>query len=302
MPTAPALLSAQHGTMFRQADSPSNFPSTFSGFELFASAGFVTVIPDYIGLGVSSGVVQPFYDKATSAGAVVDMLKAAQYYLQQQAIATNKNLFLIGYSEGGYVTMAAQQEIETNPGHQLTLTAAAEGAGGYDLTGMLTGIASTPTYATPAFLALLLNGYNTTYGWNRPLADFFQAPYAARIPQLLDGTQTREQIDAQLTTSPAALFTPTFYAALGSASGEPVLKQQLVANSFTDWVPRSPTRLYHGTADESVFYQTSEATFKRFQAAGATNVTFTPIPGGTHQTSIAPMIADALPWLQSLNK
>jgi hypothetical protein len=105
--TASALLSAQHGTMFRQADSPSNFPSTFSGFELFASAGFVTVIPDYIGLGVSSGVVQPFYDKATSAGAVVDMLKAAQYYLQQQAIATNKNLFLIGFSEGSYVTMAA---------------------------------------------------------------------------------------------------------------------------------------------------------------------------------------------------
>ncbi|MGI4821750.1 MAG: alpha/beta hydrolase [Janthinobacterium lividum] len=301
-PTAPALLSAQHGTMFRQADSPSNFPSTFSGFELFASAGFVTVIPDYIGLGVSSGVVQPFYDKATSAGAVVDMLKAAQYYLQQQAIATNKNLFLIGYSEGGYVTMAAQQEIETNPAHQLTLTAAAAGAGGYDLTGMLTGIASTSTYATPAFLALLLNGYNTTYGWNRPLTDFFQAPYAARIPQLLDGTQTREQIDAQLTTSPAALFTPTFYAALGSGSGEPVLKQQLLANSFTDWVPRSPTRLYHGTADESVFYQTSVTTFNRFQAAGATNVTFTPIPGGTHQTSIAPMIADALPWLQSLNK
>jgi alpha-beta hydrolase superfamily lysophospholipase len=98
------------------------------------------------------------------------------------------------------------------------------------------------------------------------------------------------------------LFTPTFYAALGSSSSEPVLKQQLAANSFTDWVPRSPTRLYHGTADESVFYQTSVTTFNRFQAAGATNVTFTPIPGGTHQTSIAPMIADALPWLQSLNK
>ncbi|MFD1873144.1 alpha/beta fold hydrolase [Hymenobacter bucti] len=301
-PTPPALLSAQHGTMFKQSDAPSNFPSAFTGFELFASAGFVTVIPDFIGLGASSNVVQPYYDKATSASTVVDMLKAAKYFLQQQSIATNKNLFLLGYSEGGYVTMAAQQEIETNPAHQLTLTAAAEGAGGYDLAGMLSGIATTPTYATPSFLALLLNGYNTTYGWNRPLSDFFQAPYAARIPALLDGTKDRATIDAQLTTSPVALFTPAFYTALGTASGEAVLKQQLADNSFGGWVPRSPTRLYHGTADESVFYQTSATTAARFQAAGATNVTLISIPNGMHATSIIPMMADALPWLQSLDK
>ncbi len=301
-PSPPALLSAQHGTMFRQADAPSNFPNAFTGFELFASAGFVTVIPDFIGLGASSNVVQPYYDKATSASTVVDMLKAAQYFLQQQSITTNKNLFLIGYSQGGYVTMAAQQEIETNPTHQLTLTAAAEGAGGYDLPGMLSGIATAPSYATPSFLTLLLQGYNTTYGWNRPLTDFFQAPYAARIPALLDGTKDRLAIEAQLTTSPVALFTPAFYAALGSASGEPVLKQQLADNSFTNWAPRSPTRLYHGTADESVFYQTSATTLARFQAAGATNVTLIPISNGTHGSSILPMMADALPWLQSLDK
>jgi pimeloyl-ACP methyl ester carboxylesterase len=301
-PSAPALLSAQHGTMFRQAEAPSNFPNTFTGFELFASAGFITVIPDFIGLGASSNVVQPYYDKATSARTVVDMLKAAQYFLQQQSIATNKKLFLIGYSEGGYVTMAAQQEIETNPAHQLTLTAAAEGAGGYDLPGMLSGITTATSYTTPSFLALLLNGYNVTYGWNRPLTDFFQSPYAARIPSLLDGTKARADIDAQLTTNPAALFTPAFYTALGSASGELVLKQQLADNSFSNWVPRSPTRLYHGTADESVFYQTSASTYARFQAAGATNVTFIPIPGGTHGTSILPMMADALPWLQALDK
>jgi pimeloyl-ACP methyl ester carboxylesterase len=302
-PKAPALLSAQHGTMFLQSDSPSNFPSTFTGFELFAGAGFVTVIPDFIGLGVSSNVVQPYYDKPTSAGAVVDMLKAAKYYLQQQNnIAINNNLFLIGYSEGGYVTMAAQQEIETNTQHGLTLTAAAAGAGGYDLNGMLTGVGAASTYVTPSFLALIVNGYNTTYGWNRPMSDFFQAPYAARIPALLDGTKDRPTIDAQLSTSPVVLFTPAFYAALGTSSGEPVLKQKLADNSFGTWVPRSPTRLYHGTADESVFYQTSVSTFARFQAAGATNVTFTPIPGGTHQTSITPMMADALPWLQSLDK
>ncbi|MGI4734712.1 MAG: lipase family protein [Janthinobacterium lividum] len=232
---------------------------------------------------------------------MVDMLKAAKYYLQTQGVALNKNLFLVGYSEGGYVTMAAQREI-ASPQHGLTLTAAAEGAGGYDLLGMLTGVATSPTYATPAFLALILQGYNTTYGWNRPLSDSFQAPYAAQLPALLDGTKKREDIDAALTTNPVALFTPAFYAGLTSPSGEPVLKQQLAANSSGSWVPTSPTRLYHGTADESVFYQTLVTTFARFQAAGATKVAFFPIPGGTHQTSIVPMMASALPWLQALDK
>ena len=301
-PTAPALLSAQHGTMFRQADAPSNFPNAFTGFELFASAGFVTVIPDFIGLGASQQVVQPYYDKATSAATVVDMLKATRYYLQHKQIATNKNLFLVGYSEGGYVSMAAQQAIETDAQQQFTLTAAAEGAGGYDLPGMLAGVATTTSYATPSFLALLLQGYNTTYGWNRPYTDFFQAPYAAKIPSLLDGTKSRPDIDAALTTNPQALFAPAFYAGLTSPSGEAVLKQQLADNSFAGWVPKSPTRLFHGTADPSVFYQTSASTFARFQAAGATNVEFFPITGGTHDTSIIPMMANVLPWFQSLDK
>jgi len=301
-PTPPALLSAQHGTMFRQADSPSNFPATFSGFELFAAAGFVTVIPDYIGLGVSQNVVQSFYDKPTSAGTVVDMVKAAQYFLQQQQVALNSHLFLVGYSEGGYVTMAAQQEIETNANHKLVLTGAAAGAGGYDLAGMLNGIATVPTYVNPAFLALFLQAYNTTYAWNRPLTDFFQAPYATKIPDLLNGTKTREEINAELTPTPSALFTPVFYASLSSPGSEATLKQQLAANSFPDWVPKSPTRLYHGTDDESVFYQTSVSTFNRFRAAGATNAEFFPIPGGMHQTSIVPMMASVLPWLQTLDQ
>ncbi|QNF33018.1 prolyl oligopeptidase family serine peptidase [Adhaeribacter swui] len=301
-PTPPALLSAQHGTMFKDTDAPSNFPASFTGFELFAAAGYVTLIPDFIGYGISKEIFHPYYDQKLSALSVVDMLKAAKYYLKNQNIATNNNLFLVGYSEGGYVTMAAQKEIETNPDHDLTITAAAAGAGGYDLTGMLSGIASTTTYANPAFLAFIIQAYNTTYDWKRPLTDFFQEPYAANIPALLDGTKDIDAINQGLTTSPAALFNPTFYTNLANPAGETVLKKALTDNSFLDWVPKSPTRLYHGTADESVFYQTSESTFNRFKNAGATNVEFIPIPGGMHRTSIAPMMADALPWIESLNK
>jgi pimeloyl-ACP methyl ester carboxylesterase len=288
--------------MFLHSDAPSNFPATFSGFELFASAGFVTVIPDYLGFGASENIVHPYYDAQLAGTTVTDILKAAKYYLKKENISTSSRLFLFGYSEGGYVTMAAQKEIETHPEHNLTITAAAEGAGGYDLTGMLTAIATTTTYAEPSFLAFVVQSYNTTYDWKRPYTDFFKEPYASRIPSLLNGSKSGSEINAELNTSTAALFNPTFLANLQNASAEPVLKQALQNNSFLNWYPKSPTRLYHGTADVTVFYQTSVTTYNRFIAAGATNVKLIPIPNGNHQTSIDPVLTDALTWFQSLDK
>lgn len=301
-PTAPALLSAQHGTMFSDADAPSNFPNTFSGFELGAAIGFVTVIPDFIGYGVSKDIVHPYYDMQSSGTAVVDMIKAAKYYLKTQNKAINDKLFLLGYSEGGYVTMAAQKEIETNKSHNLTLTAAAEGAGGYDLATMLAGVATTPTYAAPSFLALFVQSYNTTYSFNRPLSDYFMPVYAAKIPALLDGTKTSDQINAELSTSPAALLNTTFYSSLTNPAAEIAFKTKIALNSFPGWYPVSPTRMYHGTADEAVFYATSQSTYNRFITAGSKQLTLTPIPAGTHATSVVPMLSDAIPWMQTLAK
>lgn len=298
----PSLLSAQHGTMFKATDAPSNFPNTFTGFELAASAGFITLIPDFIGYGVSQNITHPYFDMKSSGLTVVDMIKAAKYYLQKQNIPVSPRLFLDGYSEGGYVTMAAQKEIETTPSHKLAITAAAEGAGAYDLTVMLSIIATAPTYPTPSLLAFLIKAYDSTYDWKRPFSDFFREPYASKIPLLLNGTKTRSEIDAELNPSPAALFTPPFYASLLDPTKELELKRRLASNSFLDWVPKSPTRLYHGTADQTVFIQTTQVTYARFVAAGATNVTFIPIPGGTHDTSVEPMMLNALQWIVSLDK
>lgn len=57
-----------------------------------------------------------------------------------------------------------------------------------------------------------------------------------------------------------------------------------------------------GPAPGGVFYQTSATTVARFRALGAPNATFTPIPGGTPETSVVPVMADVLPWFQSPNQ
>lgn len=299
---SPSLLSAQHGTLFRWTDAPSNFPAGSTGFELLASLGFVTLLPDYIGYGISQKITHPYYDKESAGTTVADMIEAVKFFLQEQKFSISDRLFLLGYSEGAYVTMAAQKEIETNPSYKLNVTAAAEGAGGYDLGVFLSFITDTPTYTAPSFLAFIIKAYTDTYDWSEPYSYYFQEPYASDIPNLLDGSKAREEIDAALPDSLSLLFTPSFYADLKDTTKETPLKRQLIKNSFLAWTPKSPTRLFHGTADVTVPFETSQATYNRFKDAGATNVEFYPIQGGNHQTSVEPMMINALSWISSLDK
>lgn len=302
--TAPApILSAHHGTTFDQKYAPSNFQiSSLTGFEAFGAAGYLTLVPDFLGYGESSQLVHPYYDVEHSGQVVVDMIKAGKSFFQKNNIRHSDQLFLAGYSEGGYVTLAAQKMIEENPAHGLTVTASGAGAGGYDLEGMMALIVSGQAYEHPANLAFILQAYNQTYGWNRPLTDFFQEPYATRIQELIDGTRTSSSINSALATDPAKLFNPTFLANL-RGGGEQALKQALKKNSLKNFVPQSFTRLYHGTADTMVPFENSQATYQAMAAADAeTKVTFVPIQGGTHFTSLEPMIKNLIPWIEGLKK
>ncbi len=300
--TTPApLLSAQHGTIFAHKDAPSNFQlNSLTGFESFGSAGYLTLVPDYLGFGEAKQMLHPYYDQKHSAMAVVDMIKAGKSFFKKNNISVSEQLFLAGYSEGGYVTLAAQKEIEENPAHGLTVTATGAGAGGYDLEGMLRQVVSGQNYNYPGYLAYILSAYNNTNSWNRPLTDFFQEPYASRVSTMFNGTQTGSAINNALSNDPSKLFNPTFLANL-RGDGEKVLKAALKQNSLKNWVPKSPTRLYHGTSDTTVPFVNSQETHAAMMANGASfNVTLTPIKDGTHSSSLEPMIKDLIPWMESL--
>jgi pimeloyl-ACP methyl ester carboxylesterase len=296
--SAAPVLSVQHGTIFQHEEAPSAMSGGLTGFEFFAAGGYITLIPDYLGFGASKHLLHPYYHQQYSGLAVVDMIKAAKALYEREGIAANDQLFLAGYSEGGFVTLAAQKEIETNPVHGLKVTVSGAGAGGYDLTEMLDDVIAGKPYSYPAYLAYVLMSYNTTYGWDRPLTDFYREPYASRLKGLFNGQHSGGAINRQLTTQTEELFSEAFLEGLRK-DGEQALKQALLDNSFNDWVPQSPTRLYHGTADVIVPFANSEHTYQRMKAAGAPNLTLVPIKNGTHGSSLIPMLADLIPWMQS---
>ena len=293
------LISLQHGTTFLKSEAPS-VSTDPTGMEYFASAGYIAMMPDFIGYGESSHIFHPYYDKAHAASAVIDMIKSTKEFLANENIAYNEDLFLAGYSEGGYVTLAAAEEIENNPEHQLTVKAVAAGAGGYDLTEMLKSITTSSYYSYPGYLAFVLMSYNNTYDWNKPLSYFFQDKYAKALESSMNGNYGGSYINSKLTTHVPSLLAPGFYTSLKSEAGEKQLKDALTSNSIYGWNTKVPTRLYHGTKDEIIPYQNSETTLKSFQAAGTKNVTLTPIPTGTHSSSFFPMLQQFIPWFETM--
>jgi pimeloyl-ACP methyl ester carboxylesterase len=295
------LLSLQHGTTFLKKDAPS-LTGEFYGVELFASSGYISIMPDFIGYGASADVFHPYYDQKHSALAVIDMIKAAQEYLNKEKIEFNDQLFLAGYSEGGYVTLAAAKEIELNPSYNLNVTAVAAGAGGYDLNEMLRGISTNSTYTYPSYLAFVLKSYMSTYNWDKSFDDYFADKYAKALDTLLTGEYDGGFINSKLTTQVNQLFDEEFYKDLKEGNPDAELKETLTKNSVSGWSTKIPMRLYHGTKDEIIPYNNSEVTLQNFKATGATSVSLTPIPGGGHGSSFVPMLQSFVPWFNSLKK
>jgi pimeloyl-ACP methyl ester carboxylesterase len=298
------LLSAHHGTIFSDEDAPSNFsiPNNVSGFELLASFGYITLIPDYLGYGDSREILHPYYDFEHTAGVITDFIQAAKEFLLEIEVEENGQLFLLGYSEGGYATVAAMKAIEENPLLDLEVTAAAAGAGGYDIVDMVEEINTRETYSFPAYLALVVSAYNSTNQWDRPLTDFFQEPYASRLENLLDGHRGGGAINAQLTDTIAMLFAPAFLSGL-KENTETDFLSALRANSVHDWKPTAPLRLYHAKDDEIIPIANSAATFVQMQKNGAAQIEYFPIDeADSHSTGFQPMLESVIPWFESLRQ
>jgi pimeloyl-ACP methyl ester carboxylesterase len=298
--TSPApLLSLHHGTTLDKSQAPSE-TDEFSGFEFFGSAGYITLVPDFIGYGASDDIFPPYYNQEHAALAVTDMIKAATEFLLEEEILYNEKLFLAGYSEGGFVTLAAARDLEDNPIQGLTVTAVAAGAGGYDLENMVHEILSKDEYVYPSYLAFLVSAYNETNDWNTDLDQFFREPYATNVETYLNGQYGGEFINSKLTTDLKSLLTEDFYGELTDPESESDFVQALEENGIAGWNTTLPIRLYHGTADEIIPYENSETTLQNFEDFGSEHVSLTLFPLTNHVQTLTPTLVEVMLWFDEL--
>lgn len=296
VPTAVPMVSVQHGTIFDDAEAPSNYnPNTEASTvgALFSSLGYILVYPDYIGFGASKNVPHPYEHRESLGTACLDMIRAAKELVTQEKAQWDERLYIGGYSQGGGATMALQKKIEEETGSEFNLRASSCGAGAYDKTAFMNFLinskSSADAQANRFYLWVLLT-YDRIYKLNRPMTAYFKEPFATQI------AATKER--TIITVSFDQILTDTFKSGVKNNT-DAAFMAAVKDNDVFDWKPRTPTRLYHGDADVTVYPFTSQNAFNAMQKRGATNVQIMLFPGKNHATAIQDYLLGTLSFVSS---
>ena len=296
------ILNFNHGTTSLHSDAPTEDLFQYSFFSNAASAGYIFVIPDYLGFGISDNIVHPYYRSDITGQTVVDMIRATKELAREEGYNFNGDVFLSGYSEGGFATMSAHHNLENNNYSGINLVASAPAAGGYDIIGMLDYFLSKETYHVPYYIAYVAMGYKTSYDWDLPLSAMFNEPYASIIPDYFNGKYSGYEINSVLTDDLSLLLTSNFRNNIYSDSDLKVIVDAFEENSLDNWVPKTKMLMYHGTSDITVPYQNSVDTYNNFISKGASQsvIEFIPLNGKTHSSGSLPYIIDLFDKFNSL--
>jgi dienelactone hydrolase len=260
--------------------------------EYIASSGYVVIIPDYLGFGASKNMAHPYLHKESTVRTVMDMLRSVAEFDEEVAkdITITTDCYIMGYSQGGWATMALLYALENDYPSEFTVKAASCGAGPYDLAHFNVNVLDLTEYSNPVFLGYIANAYSTYDIYPNPLTDLFNEPYAGRIPGLYDGLHNSEEINGQLTTSIAGLFTAEYLSGADTDQKYAGVRSALWDNSITGWDSEVPILLLHGTADTDVMPVLSESMYNRMIGSGtsALNCFYVPMEGLDHSQAAVP--------------
>ena len=281
------VISLNHATQILKKLAPSKWKTAkYSEYDSYPEAvladimastmGWIIVMPDYQGMGDDVGESHPFCVRERLAASTVDMLQGAIKSLSEfknPYVFWNKKTFLMGYSEGGFVTMAAARELEAR---NVKLTGVACLSGPYDLTGtMLPLMLSDSAFPEPYFLPMVVVGYNAIYPKVFAYDIVLKAPYLTDLPQYTTGFYDEKVVNKKMPPDKILkkIFTDAFIDSLRNPASQAM---QIFAqnNSYTGWTPKSKMLLWHCKNDDCVLFGNFIAAKKRFTELGLTNIEY----------------------------
>mgnify|MGYP006146654309 FL=1 len=296
------VITYMHGTIFLRTDAPSFLSFEGSLGYLMSSPGYITLMPDYVGLGTSD-LMHPYVHAQTEAEAGVYLLQAAETLGLEMGFAFDDEFYSTGYSQGGHASMAFSRELQENWSDVYPLIASAPLSGPYDISGVQSSlIIEVETYSNPAYLAYNIIGWNSYYGnLYNDLSEIFQEPYATGLPAMFDGETSGAEINAYLPATLTELIQPGLLEEIASNPEHPfnIASQD---NDVYQWVPESPINMYYCTEDEQVFYQNAIVAEEWMTANGATNVVTTNGGPLNHGACAGPAIFGGMLWMQSYHE
>lgn len=274
------LLCYQHGTVASRDDVPSNLRGGYEIAEVFGGLGYVSVAPDYLGLGESRGF-HPYVHADSEAWVAVDMLFAAREFAAQIGIPLNEQLFVTGYSQGGHAAAALHRDIQQNYADDFLVTASAPMSGPYSISGVMRNlILSEEEYFFPAYLPFTILSYNEVYGLYDDLNAIIKEPYYSIVNRFFTEEINLSELNTALidtlTSRAGGSFTRAMLqdSVIQNITANPnhPVNIALENNDVYDWAPQAPTRLYYCVGDDQVPFRNSILADSVMNANGAPDV------------------------------
>ena len=290
------LLSFQHPTAYSNADAPSggNFAAAAFSYPLyFATHGYIVACPDYIGYGAADGLPHDYEHRQTLAQATVDMLLATGEFLKQKSIGWNSQVFLTGYSEGGYASLSAQKLLEEQYPDELHVAGSSCGAGPYSMPAFFDYVTQKSTIGGIAnyLYAWETLAYDRIYGLNKPISYYFKSPYAGQISQSLEKARG-------IAVSFDQICTDQFRADVGDPRSP--FHKALSDNDLSGWATQTPTQLIHSEQDEIIPFLTSQQTYASMRQRGSLNLSLVALKQGSHVPTEVLFMRWSLDWFERL--
>ena len=298
------ILTYQHGTVILDSQAPSITGISADNLEIFlislitAPSGFITVIPDYTGIG-DPDKYHPYIIANSHTQALVNMIRGVKQLSIElegnDGFQFNDQLFLAGYSDGGYATLASQKGIQIDYFDELSVTASFPMAGPYDLSGtMVDYFLSEPEYTQPYYVPYVLTSHLWYYqGLDVDFAEYFEPFWADTLPSLFDGTHSGSEINELMPENPLDILLDDVLEEFENDEDH-FFRQSLEENTLLDWFPESTTYFYHGMGDDIVPYQNAQIAYDTFVANGAPDVWLTLYPeelGGHSDVALTCILA-----------
>ena len=293
-----------HYTIGSNAEAPSNcFP--LEG--VLCDLGYAMIFPDYIGYGVTSDRIHPYLVLRQTAIDVSMMYLAAYSYLKNTAYAPQyKDIYLMGYSQGGAVTMATQWMMEAVLrdvinfviGEDVSIKQVFAGGGPYDVRATYNNFITSDKVNIPCAVPLVIQGMIVGNNMDVKMEDIMQPWLYEKLDEWINSKNyTTAQLKELIgTTRTSDLLTKEGM----DSSSEPVseLYKKMTENSILayDWTPEAPVYLLHSMDDDVVPFVNAAQAKSKWKDA---NIQYNFGHYGSHMATALRFIYSVKTWLKN---
>ncbi|MDE0119611.1 MAG: alpha/beta hydrolase [Bdellovibrionales bacterium] len=273
------LLVYHRATLLTKAAAPSLIPEEMIVIDpiideratmiMLALQGYIVLAPDYIGYGSSDDIRHPYLYRKSVTQTSLDMFFSVTEALKEYDISFTKDVYVMGYSQGGHGAIAFAQGFQDNNTRDFAIRALAAGGGPYDILETIRELFD-QNFITKITTLLFLQAYTYIYNW-----DLDRIIRKNSYKDVIESAFEYEDIEEPAKEIPNKvddLFRSQFIEDIQKGRSDSIQKN-LEENSVYNWAPSVPVLLFHARNDRIVPYINMKIAYNSFNRNGSASVT-----------------------------